>query len=66
MLQHILNGQEYTTRPRLLDKYNIAPTNLQMLLTKNNDTLDKVVENNKFYFLKSQIETIVEEYLKTK
>lgn len=64
MIQFIFNGDEYTTRTRLQAKYDIAHTNLQKLLQTK--PIQKTTDGNKFYFLKHEVETLVEEYLKTK
>jgi len=62
MLHFISNGDEYTTRTRLLKKYPIAPTSLQMLL--RTIAIAKLVDGNKFYFLKREAEAVVEACLK--
>lgn len=62
MVQYYYDGEEYTTRRRLLAKYNIPHTNLQTLLER--EQLTKITDLNKYYFLKAEVERVVEEYLK--
>ena len=61
MIQFYFNGQEFTTRARLEEKYDIPHTTLQTLL--DDRTLKKIVDGNKFYFLKIQAETMIEAYI---
>lgn len=61
MIEFFFNGNEYTTRARLQDKYSIAHTTLQELL--EDEKLLKIEDGNKFYFLKSQAELIVATYI---
>lgn len=63
MLQFMFNGEEYTTRTRLLEKYYLPSTTLQYLLEKNTQ-LTKVVYGNKFFYLKSEVESLVEASMK--
>lgn len=62
MLQFIYEGEEYTTRYRLEQKYNITHKKLQVLLQRSELTILK--DLNKFYFLKSEVEGLVEASLK--
>ena len=58
MLQFIYEGSEYTTRARLLEKYPVPPTTLQYIFERN-PQLTKVVDGNKFFYLKSEVEALV-------
>ena len=60
MIHHIHNDQEYTTRYRLAEKYNISKTGgvLQRVLAK--DGLTILQERNQFYYLNDEIEAILE------
>ena len=62
MLQFLFEGQEYTTRARLLGTYDITPTSLHYLIARTNPA--RIVDGNKFYFLKSEVEHVIETYLK--
>lgn len=63
MLQFICEGSEYTTRARLLEKYPVPPTTLQYIFERN-PQLTKVVDGNKFFYLKSEVEALVEAAIK--
>ena len=60
MITHTYNGDEYTTRYRLAEKYGINKTGgvLQRTLAKENLTI--IQERNQFYYLKSEIEPLLE------
>lgn len=60
MIHHIYNNQEYTTRYRLAEKYSISKTGgvLQQVLAK--EGLSMIQERNQFYYLKEEIEAILE------
>ena len=61
MIQFFYNGDEYTTRTRLEDKYKLAHTTLQSIL--DDKKLKKIEDLNKFYFLKVQVEHTIEAYI---
>jgi hypothetical protein len=61
MIQYFYKGAEYTTRARLEDKYDLAHTTLQVIL--EDKQLEKLVEGNKFYFLKVQVEHAIEMHI---
>lgn len=60
MIQYFYKGAEYTTRARLEGKYDVPHTTLQVIL--EDKRLKKLVEGNKFYFLKVQAEQTIEAY----
>ena len=61
MIQFFHNGAEYTTRARLEAKYKLPHTSLQTIL--EDKRLKRIVQGNKFYFLKVQAEQAVEAYV---
>ena len=61
MIQFFNNGDEYTTRTRLEAKYDIPHTTLQYIL--EDKRLKKLVDGNKFYFLRVQAEHAIEAYI---
>lgn len=61
MIQFFHNGEEFTTRVRLEAKYDIPHTTLQSIL--EDKRLKKLIDGNKFYFLKVQVEHAIEAYI---
>lgn len=61
MIQFFHNGDEYTTRARLEAKYDIPHTTLQFIL--EDKRLKKLIDGNKFYFLRVQVEYAIEAYI---
>ena len=59
MITYFYNGDEYTTRQRLLDKYSIPSGNLQRLL-ENHPKLTRIQDGNTFFYLKSEVEDLVQ------
>ena len=66
MIQHIYNNQEYITRYRLAEKYHLSKTGgvVQRVLAK--DGLTILQERNQFYYLKNEIEALLEAELNKK
>lgn len=61
MIQFFHNGEEFTTRARLEAKYDLPHTTLQAIL--EDKRLKKLVDGNKFYFLKVQVEHAIDSYI---
>lgn len=61
MIQFFHNGAEYTTRARLEVKFKLPHTTLQAIL--EDKRLKKIVDGNKFYFLKVQVEQVIEAHV---
>jgi hypothetical protein len=62
-IQYIIDGQEYTTRHQLAEKYKLSKCGgiLQQVLEET----DKVKHLNQYYFLKSEVEETIERILTT-
>lgn len=61
MLQYFHDGEEYTTRARLLDIFDLPRPTLQVIL-RNAHGVKKVQDMNKFYFHKQQVEALLDQH----
>lgn len=61
MIQFFHNGDEFTTRARLEVKYKLPHTTLQTIL--EDKRLKKIMDGNKFYFLKVQVEHAIDAHV---
>lgn len=65
-IQYLINGQEYTTRHLLAEKYHLSKCGgiLQQVLEEMES--ERVQHLNQHYFLKAQVEAIMESRLQAK
>jgi len=60
-LQYFFQGEEYVTRYQICEAYNINSSSMQRFLETQD--LTKLVELNRYYFLKSDVESVMKTYV---
>ena len=66
MIQHFKDGKEYTTRHKLSVKYKIPKRGGLLQNILEDIDLTRIQELNQFYFLKNEVELILEKAINDK
>lgn len=64
MIQYIKDGEKYTTRYRLAEKYSLSKNGGLLQKVLADESLTMIQDRNQFYFLKAEVEAIIESQLK--